>query len=272
MTHGINRATVIGAGTMGAAIAGHLANAGVPVTLLDMAPTSLTTEETAAGLTLEDPKVRNRIVRAGYERMTKAKPASLFTAEIANRITIGNLEDDFDKAVSKSDWIIEVIVERSEPKQQLMARLEATAPGHAIISTNTSGIPIHIISEGRGAAFKRRFLGTHFFNPPRYLHLLEVIPTPDTDPAIIERIKRFAENVLGKGVVICKDTPNFIANRMFSFIISDVMEYAIENGYSVEETDRLTGDLLGQPRSGTFRLGDIVGIDVMASSTRIFTH
>ncbi|MCB0120956.1 MAG: enoyl-CoA hydratase/isomerase family protein, partial [Caldilineaceae bacterium] len=133
-----------------------------------------------------------------------------------------------------------------------------------IISTNTSGIPIHIISEGRSAAFKRRFLGTHFFNPPRYLHLLEVIPTPDTDPAIVERMKHFAESVLGKGVVICKDTPNFIANRMFSFIISDVMEYAMENGYSVEETDRLTGDLLGRPRSGTFRLGDIVGIDVMA--------
>ncbi|MCB0188369.1 MAG: 3-hydroxyacyl-CoA dehydrogenase/enoyl-CoA hydratase family protein, partial [Caldilineaceae bacterium] len=234
------------------------------VTLLDMAPTSLTAEEEAAGLTLEDRKVRNRIVRAGYERMIKAKPASLFTAESANRITIGNLHDDFERVVSKSDWIIEVIVERPEPKQQLMARLEAVAPRDAIISTNTSGIPIHIISEGRSAAFKRRFLGTHFFNPPRYLHLLEVIPTPDTDPAIVERMKHFAESVLGKGVVICKDTPNFIANRMFSFIISDVMEYAMENGYSVEETDRLTGDLLGRPRSGTFRLGDIVGIDVMS--------
>jgi len=264
MTYGINRATVIGAGTMGAAIAGHLANAGVPVTLLDMVPTTLTAEEEAAGLTLDHPKVRNRIVNGGYERMIKAKPANLFSADSAQRITIGNLDDDFERAVSQSDLIIEVIIERPEPKQQLMARLEATAPKHAIISTNTSGIPIHTISEGRGDDFKRRFLGTHFFNPPRYLHMLEVIPTPDTDPAIVERVKGFAENVLGKGVVICKDTPNFIANRMFSFIISDVMEYAIENGYTVEETDRLTGDLLGRPRSGTFRLGDIVGIDVMA--------
>ena len=264
MTNGINRTTVIGAGTMGAAIAGHLANAGVPVTLLDIAPTSLTPEEEAAGLTLDHPKVRNRIVRVGYERMIKAKPANLFTADMAKRITTGNLEDDLERAISRSDWIIEVIIERPEPKQQLMARIEATAPKHAIISTNTSGIPIHIISEGRSDDFKRRFLGTHFFNPPRYLHLLEVIPTAETDPAIVERIKHFGENVLGKGVVICKDTPNFIANRMFSFIISDVMEYAIENGYTVEETDLLTGDLLGRPRSGTFRLGDIVGIDVMA--------
>jgi 3-hydroxyacyl-CoA dehydrogenase len=264
MSYGINRATVIGAGTMGAAIAGHLANAGVPVTLLDITPTSLTPEEEKAGLTLDHPTVRNRIVRAGYDRMIKAKPHNLFTAATAQHITVGNLEDDFEKAVGKSDWIIEVIVERPEPKQQLMARLEAAAPKHAIISTNTSGIPIHVISEGRSDDFKRRFLGTHFFNPPRYLHLLEVIPTPATDPALVERIKGFAENVLGKGVVICKDTPNFIANRMFSFIISDVMEYAIENGYTVEETDRLTGDLLGRPKSGTFRLGDIVGIDVMA--------
>lgn len=264
MTDGINRVTVIGAGTMGAAIAGHLANAGVPVTLLDMAPTSLTPEEEKAGLTLAHPKVRNRIVNAGYERMIKAKPGNLFTIATAQRITVGNLEDDFDRAVSQSDWIIEVIVERPEPKQALMARLEAAAPKHAIISTNTSGIPIHMISAGRSADFQRRFLGTHFFNPPRYLHLLEVIPTAATDPAIVERVKHFGENVLGKGVVICKDTPNFIANRMFSFIISDVMEYAIENSYTVEETDRLTGDLLGRPKSGTFRLGDIVGIDVMA--------
>ncbi|MEZ4865903.1 MAG: 3-hydroxyacyl-CoA dehydrogenase/enoyl-CoA hydratase family protein [Caldilineaceae bacterium] len=264
MAYGINRVTVIGAGTMGAAIAGHLANAGVPVTLLDMAPTELTAAEAAAGLTLEHPKVRNRIVQAGFERMLKARPNNLFTPAVAQRITTGNLSDDFDKAVSQSDWIIEVIVERPAPKQALMARIEGTARPDAIISTNTSGIPIHMISEGRGAEFKRRFLGTHFFNPPRYLHLLEVIPTPATDPAIVTRIRDFAEHVLGKGVVICKDAPNFIANRMFSFLVSDVIEYAIENGYTVEEVDRLTGDLLGRPKTGTFRLGDVVGIDVMA--------
>ncbi|RIK40772.1 MAG: 3-hydroxyacyl-CoA dehydrogenase [Chloroflexi bacterium] len=267
MPYGINQVTVIGAGTMGAAIAGHLANAGMPVTLLDIAPTELTPQEAAAGLTLEHPKVRNRIVQAGYDRMVNARPANLFTAKTASRITIGNLTDDLERAAQQSDWIIEVIVEKPEPKQQLMARIEAAAPAHAIISTNTSGIPIHIISEGRGDAFKRRFVGTHFFNPPRYLHLLEVIPTPDTDPAIVQRIKSFAENILGKGVVICKDTPNFIANRMFTYIESDLIEFAIENGYTVEQVDALTGALLGRPRSATFRLHDIVGIDVAALVT-----
>jgi 3-hydroxyacyl-CoA dehydrogenase len=264
MAYGINSVTVIGAGTMGAAIAGHLANAGVPVTLLDMVPTALTADEERAGLTLAHPKVRNRIVQGGFDRMVKARPNNLFTADVAKRITVGNLEDDFDRALAKSDWVIEVIVERPEPKQALMARIEAAAPAHAIISTNTSGIPIHLISEGRSAAFKQRFLGTHFFNPPRYLHLLEVIPTPDTDPAVVERMKGFGEQVLGKGVVICKDTPNFIANRMFSFIVSDLIEYTLENGYTVEEVDRLTGELIGRPKTGTFRLGDVVGIDVMA--------
>jgi 3-hydroxyacyl-CoA dehydrogenase len=157
-----------------------------------------------------------------------------------------------------------VIIERPGPKQALMARIEKAAKPTAIISSNTSGIPIHIIAEGRTPEFKQRFLGTHFFNPPRYLHLLEIIPTPDTDPAIISRMKDFAENVLGKGVVVCKDTPNFVANRMISFIQSDVMEFAIENGYTVEAVDALTGPLLGRPKTGTFRLNDIVGIDVMA--------
>jgi 3-hydroxyacyl-CoA dehydrogenase len=264
MPYGINHVTVIGAGTMGAAIAGHLANAGVPATLLDIAPTELTPEETAAGLTLQHPKVRNRIVQAGYDRMVKSKPANLFTQETARLIKVGNLEDDFDEAVRKSDWIIEVIIERPKPKQELMARIEAIAAPSAVITTNTSGIPINIISQGRSESFKKRFLGTHFFNPPRYLHLLEIIPTPDTDPAIVARMKEFAERTLGKGVVICKDTPNFVANRMISFIQSDIMEYAIENGYTVEEVDKLTGDLLGRPKTGTFRLNDVVGIDVMA--------
>lgn len=264
MPYGINYVTVIGAGTMGAAIAGHLANAGISVSLLDVTPTELTPEEQAAGLQLSDRKVKNRIVQAGYDRMVKANPSNLFTKSRAALISVGNLEDDFDAAVQKSDWIIEVIIERPGPKQALMARIEAVAPSTAIVSSNTSGIPIHIISEGRAADFKKRFLGTHFFNPPRYLHLLEIIPTPDTDPAVVARMKSFAENVLGKGVVVCKDTPNFVANRMISFIQSDVMEYAIENGYTVEAVDSLTGPLLGRPKTGTFRLNDIVGIDVMA--------
>ncbi|MCB0047044.1 MAG: enoyl-CoA hydratase/isomerase family protein [Caldilineaceae bacterium] len=264
MPNGINTVTVIGAGTMGAAIAGHLANAGVPVTLLDMVPRELTPQEEAAGLSLDDRRVRNRIVQDGFDRMIKAKPNNLFVKDAARLISVGNLEDDFEAAVGKSDWIIEVIIERPEPKQALMARIEEHAPAGAVISTNTSGIPIHIISEGRSESFKQRFLGTHFFNPPRYLHLLEIIPTQETDPAVVERMKRFGEDVLGKGVVVCKDTPNFVANRMISFIQSDVMEFAIENGYTVEEVDRLTGPLLGRPKTGTFRLNDVIGIDVMA--------
>ncbi len=264
MPYGINYATVIGAGTMGAAIAGHLANAGIPSSLLDIVPTELTPEEQAAGLQLTDRKVRNRIVQGGYDRMVKANPSNLFTKSAASLVSVGNLEDDFDAAIAKSDWIVEVIVEKPGPKQALMERIEKVAGPNAIISSNTSGIPIHIISQGRTPDFKKRFLGTHFFNPPRYLHLLELIPTPDTDPAIVARMKVFAESVLGKGVVVCKDTPNFVANRMISFIQSDVMEYAIENGYTVEAVDALTGPLLGRPKTGTFRLNDIVGIDVMA--------
>jgi 3-hydroxyacyl-CoA dehydrogenase len=264
MPYGIEHVTVIGAGTMGAAIAGHLANAGVRATLLDMAPSELLPEEVAAGLTLESRKVRNRIVQQGFDRMVKSKPANLFSQEMAKRIGVGNLEDDFDKAVGASDWIIEVIVERPGPKQALMERIEKVAPAHAVISSNTSGIPIQIIAQGRGETFRKRFLGTHFFNPPRYLHLLELIPTPETDPAVTARMKEFAEVVLGKGVVVAKDTPNFIANRMISFIQSDLMEYAIVNGYTVEEVDKLTGPLLGRPKTGTFRLNDVIGIDVMA--------
>jgi len=264
MPKSISHVTVIGAGTMGAAIAGHLANAGISSHLLDIVPSELTPTEVAAGLTLDSPAVRNRIVSQGFDRMVKSRPANLFSERQAGLITLGNLEDDFDAAVGQSDWIVEVIVERPGPKQALMERIEAVAPAHAIISTNTSGIPVHIISQGRSAAFKKRFLGTHFFNPPRYLHLLEIIPTPDTDPAIVAQMKAFAENRLGKGVVVCKDTPNFVGNRMFSFIQSDLMEYAIENGYTVEEVDALTGPLIGRPKTATFRLNDVVGVDVAA--------
>ena len=264
MSRTISRVTVIGAGTMGAAIAGHLANAGVSSHLLDIAPTELTPEEEANGLTLKDRAVRNRIVQAGFERMTQARPASLYRPELAELITLGNVEDDLKAAVARSDWIIEAIVERPRPKQELMARLDAIAPADAIISTNTSGIPIHIISAGCSKAFRRRFLGTHFFNPPRYLRLLELIPGRETDPAIIADMKAFAEKRLGKGVVIAKDMPNFVGNRMFSYIMSSLLEFAVANDYTVEEVDRLTGTLIGRPKTATFRLLDVVGIDVAA--------
>jgi 3-hydroxyacyl-CoA dehydrogenase len=268
MPHGIETVTVIGAGTMGAAIAGHLANAGLTVHLLDIIPTTLTPDERAAGLTLTEPTVRNRIVQAGYARMVKARPSNLFADDVAQRIHIGNLEDDLAAAAQGSDWIIEAIVEQLAPKQALMARLETVAAATAIISTNTSGLPIAQISAGRSASFQQRFLGTHFFNPPRYLPLLEIIPTEATDPAITQRMRAFVEETLGKNVVICHDTPNFIANRMVSYIMADLIAFAVEHGYTVEEVDALTGPLLGRPRSGTFRLNDIVGIDVWAMIAR----
>ncbi len=262
MSRTISHVTVIGAGTMGAAIAGHLANAGVSSHLLDVSPTELTPEEQAKGLSLEDRAVRNRIAQSGLERMTQARPASLFSPELAGLITLGNVDDDLEAAVAQSDWIVEAIVERPRPKQELMARLDAIAPADAVISTNTSGIPIHIISAGRSQAFQRRFLGTHFFNPPRYLRLLELIPGEQTDSAIVADMRAFAEKRLGKGVVIARDVPNFVGNRMFSYILSSLLEFAVANDYTVEEVDRLTGTLIGRPKTATFRLLDVVGIDV----------
>jgi 3-hydroxyacyl-CoA dehydrogenase len=262
MPYQIRRAAVIGAGTMGGAIAAHLANVGIPVDLLDIIPRELTPEEEAKGLTLDDPVVRNRIVAGGWEAVLNARPAALYTRENADLVRLGNLEDDFDR-VAQADWVIEAIVENLKIKQGLMARLEEVRKPTAIIATNTSGIPIRDIAEGRSEAFRQHFLGMHFFNPPRYLKLLEVIPQADTLPEVVEAMTRFGEDVLGKGVVICKDTPNFIANRLFSEAGSFDLGYAIQNGYSIEEVDNLSGPLIGRPKTGTFRLLDLVGLDVM---------
>ncbi|MFQ3661861.1 MAG: 3-hydroxyacyl-CoA dehydrogenase NAD-binding domain-containing protein [Chloroflexaceae bacterium] len=258
----LKRVAVIGAGTMGAAIAGLVAGAGLPVLLLDVPPDKLTPEEEARGLTLQHPAVRNRIVQGGYDRMRKARPSNLFSERTAELITLGNTEDDFAK-LADCDWIVEAIIEQLGPKQALMERLEAVRKPGAIVTTNTSGIPIGLIAEGRSAEFKRHFFGAHFFNPPRYLKLLELIPGDDADPAVVATFRRFAEDRLGKGVVICKDRPNFIGNRIFSYAGQVVLNYALANGYSVEEVDALTGPLIGRPNTASFRLLDQVGVDVM---------
>ncbi|MCU0493422.1 MAG: 3-hydroxyacyl-CoA dehydrogenase NAD-binding domain-containing protein [Chloroflexaceae bacterium] len=263
MAYTIRRVAVIGAGTMGAAIAGLVAGAGLPVLLLDVPPDKLTPEEEATGLTLQHPAVRNRFVQAGYERMRKASPANLLSAKSAELIRLGNTEDDFEQ-LKDADWVLEAIIEQPEAKQNLMARLEATCKPTALITTNTSGIPISIIGAGRSADFRKRFFGTHFFNPPRYLKLLEVIPGAETDPAAVAAMRRFAENTLGKGVVICKDRPNFIGNRLGVFAMMNDLNFIIDNGYTVEEVDALTGPLIGRPSTATFRLFDQVGVDVMA--------
>lgn len=251
MKYKIHNAVVIGAGTMGAAIAAHLANAGVPVTLLDIVP---------AGQTL--PHERNKIVENGLENAKKARPAAFFSSDQHALVKTGNLEDDFQAAVGQADWVIEVVVENLKIKQGLMERIEAARKPGSIISSNTSGIPLREIAAGRGEDFRKHFLGTHFFNPPRYLKLLEVIPTEDTLPEVTAFIAHFGEYRLGKGIVLCKDTPNFIGNRVAFGTGAFALHYILENGYTVDEVDAITGPLMGRPKTATFRLIDLVGIDV----------
>jgi 3-hydroxyacyl-CoA dehydrogenase len=261
MKYQFHRAVVIGSGTMGAAIAAHLANVGLRVTLLDIVPDRLTADEEKRGLTLKDSAVRNRIVREGLERATKSRPASFFSQDHAALVTIGNLEDDFAE-VAGADWIIEAIVENLTIKRGLMERLDKARAPHTIVSTNTSGIPVASIFEGRSEEFRQHFLGTHFFNPPRYLKLVEVIPTPDTLPEVVEFVSHFLEYRLGKGVVLAKDTPNFIANRLGFGGGAFALDYILNNDYTVEEVDAITGPVIGRPKTATFRLIDLVGVDV----------
>lgn len=262
MTKLINRVVVIGSGTMGGALAAHFANAGLSVYLLDIVPAKLTPDEEKRKLTLQNPAVRNRIVNAGIEAVKKSKPAALYAPRTLERITPGNLDDNFD-VVGEADWILEAVTENLEIKRRLVARIDAVRNPDSIVTTNTSGIPIHEIAANCSESFKQHFLGTHFFNPPRYLKLLEVIPTPATLPAVVSQVSEFGENVLGKGVVICKDRPNFIANRLGTYAGMQAMRYVFDNGYRVDEVDDITGPLIGHPKTATFRLGDLVGIDIM---------
>jgi len=248
----IHSAVVVGSGVMGAAIAAHLANAGVPVTLLDIVPKD-------AG---EDRAARNKIVSAGLENAKKARPAAFFSSEEHALVSIGNLEDDFQSAIGQADLVLEVIVENLKIKQSLMERIDAARKPGSIIASNTSGIPLKDIAAGRSDDFKRHFLGMHFFNPPRYLKLLEIIPTAETLPEVVQFLSHFGEYRLGKGVVLCKDTPNFIGNRVAFGTGAFALNYILENGYSVDEVDAITGPLMGRPRTATFRLIDLVGIDV----------
>jgi 3-hydroxyacyl-CoA dehydrogenase len=253
MTYKVHKAVVIGAGTMGAALAAHLANAGVPVTLLDIVPKDVPVEAGKAA--------RNKIVDAGFDAAKKSRPASFFSSEQLTLIKTGNLDDDFD-VISEADWVIEAIVENLKIKQQLMARIDKIRKPESIISTNTSGIPVKDIAEGLSDSFKKHFLGTHFFNPPRYLKLLEIIPTANTLPEVTKFISWFGEYRLGKGIVLCKDTPNFIGNRMAFGTGAFGLHFIMENGYTVDEVDSITGPLIGRPKTATFRLIDLVGIDV----------
>jgi len=256
----IRRVAVLGAGVMGAAIAGHLAGAGIPSLLLDVVPAALSPDEQKKGLSLSDRVVRNRLADAGKANLLKAKPAPLYAPGVADLISTGNFEDDFER-LSECDWIIEVVVENLDVKRQVFARVDGVRRPGSVVSSNTSGVSIGAMVEGRSPDFAKHFLGTHFFNPPRYMKLLEMIPTAETDPEVTRDMIRFGEEVLGKGVVVAQDTPNFIANRIGTFGLLVTLEEMRKTSFGVDEVDVLTGPVLGRPKSATFRTLDIVGLD-----------
>ncbi len=256
----IKKAAVLGSGVMGSGIAAHLANVGIPTLLLDIVPKELTEEEKAKGLTLEDKKVRDRFSSSALQKLVKQKPAPLTSKANLSLIQSGNLEDDLQK-LAECDWIIEVVVENLDVKKQLFSKVDAVRKQGSIVSSNTSGISVEAMAEGRSEDFKAHFLGTHFFNPPRYLKLLEIIPTNDTKQEIVQHMKEFSEDVLGKGVVLAKDTPNFIANRIGTYGLLVTVQEMLKGGYSVGEVDSVTGPLIGRPKSATFRTLDVVGLD-----------
>ena len=267
MKRRIEKVAVLGAGTMGARIAAHLANAGFPCYLLDIVPGELTADEKARGLALDHPDVRNRIVRAGLEAAKKAKPAAFFTPDRARLITAGNFDDNL-AWVAEADWIIEAVAENLEIKRKLLERVEKFRKPGTLVSTNTSGLPIRLIAEGRSEDFQQHWCGTHFFNPPRYLKLVELIPGPKTKPEVLDVLGDVCDRGLGKGIVRAKDTPNFIANRIGTFSMMNVMRLMQQTEMTIEEIDACTGPAIGNPKSATFRTADLVGLDVLVHVVR----
>ncbi|WP_026700602.1 3-hydroxyacyl-CoA dehydrogenase/enoyl-CoA hydratase family protein [Salibacterium aidingense] len=260
MKDSIQKAVVLGAGVMGAGIAAHLANAGIPVLLLDKKPDFLTEEEKQQGKTLEDKTVRNRLAQTALNDLKKQKPAPLTVEENLYYIDIGCFEDDMFR-IQEADWIIEVVVENIDIKKKILAEVDTYRKEGAVVSSNTSGISINKMAEGRSEAFQSHFLGTHFFNPPRYLKLLEIIPHKKTEKRVLAFMTNIAENVLGKGVVEAKDTPNFIGNRIGTYGLLITVQEMMKEGWSVGEIDSVTGPLIGRPKSATFRTLDVVGLD-----------
>src|SRR5271170_2269164 len=258
----INKVAILGAGTMGARIAAHFANAGVPSYLLDIVPGDIAP---GAG-----PSARNKIAAAGLEAAKKSKPAAFMDASLARLITIGNFEDDL-KRLADADWIIEAVVENLDIKRALLRKVEAIRKPGTIVTTNTSGLPVGKIAEGFSEEFRRSWFGTHFFNPPRYMRLLEIIPTPDSDRALIDAVAWFCDVHLGKGIVLAKDTPNFIGNRIGTFSVLNVMRLMQEMDLSIEDVDALTGQAVGWPKSATFRTIDLVGLDILGHVVKNMT-
>jgi len=254
MAYNIRKVAVLGAGTMGARIAAHVANAGFQCVLLDIVP---------PGTAADAPKAeRNKIVAAGYQAAIKSKPAAFTDTAFASRITIGNFDDDM-KLLADCDWVIEAVAEQLDIKRALLEKVAKAVRPDAIVTTNTSGLPVASIAEGFSAEFRKRWFGTHFFNPPRYMRLLEIIPTPDADPVAIDAVCHFGDIWLGKGIVHAKDTPNFIGNRIGTFSVLNVMRVMQEMDFSIEDIDALTGSSVGWPKSATFRTIDLVGLDIL---------
>ena len=258
----INKVAVIGSGIMGSGIACHFANIGVEVLLLDIVPRELNDKEKAKGLTLEDKAVRNRLVNDHLQNALKSKPSPIYHKDFASRITTGNMEDDIAK-VKDYDWIIEVVIERLDIKKQVFEKLDKHRTPGTLITSNTSGIPIKFMSEGRSDDFQKHFCGTHFFNPARYLDLFEIIPGPKTDKEVLAFLNAYGEKFLGKTSVVAKDTPAFIGNRVGTYSIMSLFHTVEELGMTVEEVDKLTGPVIGRPKSATFRTVDVVGLDTL---------
>jgi 3-hydroxyacyl-CoA dehydrogenase len=259
----IGKAAVLGAGTMGAAIAAHLANSGIPTILLDMAPTELSPEEVAKGLAVDSPQLRNRIVKAGYDGLNKSRPAAYMLSDNAKLISVGNFSDDMAK-IKDCDLVVEAVVENLAVKHKIFAEVDRYRKPEAVIASNTSGIPIASIAEPFSDDFKRQFLGIHFFNPPRYMKLVEIIPTQWTSPEVSCQVAGFLDRRLGKGVVPAKDRPNFIANRIGTFGMMATVHEMIAMGFTPTEVDQMTGKAIGHAKSATFRTSDLVGLDVLA--------
>src|SRR5271170_4075281 len=262
----IHKVAVLGAGTMGARIAAHFANAGVPSYLLDIVPSDVAAVSSVSPVpSVVSPSssaARNKIAAAGLDAAKKSKPAAFMDASLARLVTVGNFEDDLKK-LAEVDWIIEAVVENLEIKRALLRKVEAIRKPGTIITTNTSGLPVGKIAEGFSDDFRKSWFGTHFFNPPRYMRLLELIPTPDADPSLIDAVCAFCDVQLGKGVVLAKDTPNFIGNRIGTFSVLNVMRLMQEMDLTIEDIDALTGQAVGWPKSATFRTIDLVGLDIL---------
>jgi 3-hydroxyacyl-CoA dehydrogenase len=260
MNRSIRKVAVLGSGIMGSRIACHFANIGVEVLLLDIVPREPNDAEKAKELTTEHPAVRNRIVNEAFQNTLKSNPAALYSPSFANRVKLGNFDDNLAE-IKNYDWVIEVIVENLAIKQSLYEKVDALRKTGTLVTSNTSGIPIHLMAEGRSEDFQKHFCGSHFFNPPRYLKLLEIIPTPSTDPTVTDFLMHYGDRFLGKTTVLCKDTPAFIANRVGIYSMVKTIKVVEELGLTVEEVDKLTSVVVGRPKSGTFRLSDVVGLD-----------